>query len=219
MDSLIEHSLPFIARWGAWTLAGLLVLALAGIVRLGRGGSLLVPRRWSARVGSAGLVVLGACLAFGLYTVLGPLAPVLAQVRSVEVLVGRPVQELSYMKVEDETPARLGDLRGKVVLVNLWATWCPSCRTELPEIDRLQRTYADRGLVVVTLSNEEREPLLRFAAEHPLTTLNVRTADLAWLDVDGRPLSLVIDRRGVVRECVIGGRTYDEFDAMVQRYL
>jgi len=110
-------------------------------------------------------------------------------------------------------------LRGKVVLVNLWATWCPPCRKELPEIDRLQKAYADRGLVVVTLSDEERARLLKFSAEHPLTTLNVYASELGWLNVGGRPLSMVIDRGGVVRECIIGGRSYAEFEAKVAKYL
>ena len=73
--------------------------------------------------------------------------------------------------------------------------------------------------MVVTVSNEDRDLLRTFAAEHPLSTLNVRASELDWMDVKGRPLSLVIDRRGVVRACVIGRREYAEFESMVRRYL
>jgi hypothetical protein len=93
------------------------------------------------------------------------------------------------------------------------------CRRELPEIDRLQKLYAQRGVTVVTLSTEERRDLLEFAADHPLRTLNVYAPRFAWLDVQGRPLSLVIDRRGVVRACFIGARTYAEFEREVTKCL
>ena len=73
--------------------------------------------------------------------------------------------------------------------------------------------------MVVTLSNEERDLLLRFAKQHPFTTLNAYASQLGWLAVPGRPLSMVIDRDGVVRECMIGARSYDELREKVERYL
>jgi thiol-disulfide isomerase/thioredoxin len=219
MAEQIERALPLLAAWGAWIFAALLAAALLGIWRLGRGRRLLVPARWPARFGSAGLFLLALVFGGGIYLLLGPMRPMLDQVRYIEGTVGRPAGDLGFRQVKDDAPRRLSELQGKVVLVNLWATWCPPCRKELPEIDKLQKAYADRGLVVVTLSDEERARLLEFAAEHPLTTLNVYASELGWLNVGGRPLSLVIDRGGVVRECIIGGRSYAEFEAKVAKYL
>jgi thiol-disulfide isomerase/thioredoxin len=219
MEQQIERALPLMAGWGVWILAALCAVSLFGIWRLGRGRRLLVPARWTRRTGSAGLVILAALSAGGIYLFLGPMRPMLAQVRYIEGTVGKPAADVAFRRVADDAPRRLSELQGKVVLVNLWATWCPPCRKELPEIDKLQKDYADRGLVVVTLSDEERGRLLKFAAEHPLTTLNVYAQELGWLDVGGRPLSLVIDRQGVVRECMIGGRSYAEFEAKVAKYL
>jgi thiol-disulfide isomerase/thioredoxin len=105
------------------------------------------------------------------------------------------------------------------VVLNLWATWCPPCRRELPDLDRLQKAYASQGLVVVTLSNEERGPLQEYAARYPISTVNVYTEDLDWMDVDGRPLTFVIDRQGVVRACFIGTRSYDAFEREVEPWL
>jgi len=215
----IERALPVVAIWGVWILAALLVAALWAIWRLGRGERFLVPARWSARTGSLGLLALAALFAAGLYGLLGPMRPMLDQVRSIEGTVGRRAGELSFRQVGDDTPHRLSELRGKVVLVNLWATWCPPCRQEMPDINRLQQAYSDRGLVVVTVSSEERGSLLEFAAAHPLATLNVYATRLGWLDVGGRPLSVVIDRGGVVRECVIGARSYADFEQKVKKYL
>jgi len=219
MEALLERSLPIIAAGGAWILAALLAATLLAMWRVGRGRRLLVPERWPSRIGQLGLLSCAALLGGGLLLLLGPMRPMLEQVRSVQGAVGRPARELAFLQVADDAPRRLSELRGKVVLLNLWATWCPPCRKEMPAIDRLQRDYADRGLVAVTLSNEERDRLRAFAAEHPLTTLNVYALRLGWLDVGGRPLTLVIDRGGVVRACMIGGRTYADFEKAVKKYL
>ena len=219
MPFQLERALPFVAIWGAWILAVLLAAALMVVWRLGRGRRLLIPARWPGRIGAAGSIVVAAICALGLFGLMGPMRPMLSQVRSISGTVGRPAGDLDFRLVADQTPRRLSELRGQVVLVNLWATWCPPCRTELPDINRLQSVYADRGLVVVTLSNEERDLLVRFATRYPFTTLNAYASELGWLDVPGRPLSMVIDRNGVVRECIIGARNYDELSETVERVL
>ena len=215
----IERALPFIANYGVWSLAGLIALAALGIWRLGRGRPHRIPARWPGRVGAGLLLLATGLFGGGIYGLLGPMRPLLDQVRYITGVVGQPARELEFLQVADDAPRSLSEFAGKVVLVNLWATWCPPCRKELPDIDRLQRAYADHGLVVVTLSNEERGKLLAFAAQHPLHTLNVYASQLGWVDVPGRPLSLLIDRRGVVRECLIGQRGYSEFEGMVKKYL
>lgn len=73
--------------------------------------------------------------------------------------------------------------------------------------------------MVVTVSSEKRAQLAKFAAEHPLTTLNVYAADLGWFEIPGRPLSVVIDRQGTVREVIVGSREYREFERMVVPWL
>ena len=219
MEPQVERLLPVLAQWGQWIFGAVVLFAILGIVRLGRGGRLLVPPRWRARVASAllaGVAGLGAC---GLLLVLGPMRPVLAQVRYVGGIANHPARELAFRSVADDTPHRLSELRGKVVVLNLWATWCGPCRRELPGMDRIARDYASRGLVVVTLSTEEREHLLAFAEKHPVSTLNVYAARTGWLDVNGRPLTLVIDREGVVREVMIGARSYEELERALGRWV
>jgi thiol-disulfide isomerase/thioredoxin len=215
MEGLMERALPFLAAWGAWSLAALLAVSLFGVWRLRPSR----PGRWPARLGFAGLLVLAVLSGGGVYALRVPMRPMLEQLNTIRGTVGRPAGDLEFRQVADDAPRRLSELRGKVVLVNLWATWCPPCRKELPEIDKLQKAYSDSGLVVVTLSDEERGRLQKFAAEHPLSTLNVYTQQLGWLNVGGRPLSMIIDRQGVVRDCVIGGRDYAEFEAKVKKLL
>ena len=101
--------------------------------------------------------------------------------------------------------ASLSALRGKVVVLNIWATWCHPCRQEIPQLQALHATYADRGLTVVGVSIDAagteagiREFVHEFAMTYPI-----------WLDPDERvtsrfltigvPETFVIDRSGVIR--------------------
>lgn len=75
------------------------------------------------------------------------------------------------LKLVDGTTIKLEDKKGKVVLVNLWATWCGPCRSEMPELIKLQDKYRDQGFEVIGLDtdeNETPEQIKEFAAEMKL---------------------------------------------------
>ena len=209
MSDLIDRLLPLLASWGVWIAGGLLAAALLGIWRLARGGT------WPRRLGAALLALAALVPAGALYLFLGPMAPVFSEVRRLHGAVGQPAPELAFQDLGTGAPHRLSELKGKVVLVNLWATWCPPCRKEMPDLDQLQVRYADRGLVVVTVSNEERELLQTFAAKYPMRTMNAHSPELGWYDVPGRPLTFVVDRNGTVRHFLTGGHPYEDFEEAV----
>jgi cytochrome c biogenesis protein CcmG/thiol:disulfide interchange protein DsbE len=215
----IERLLPFIAQWGVWSLGAAMLAVVVSIVWLGRGSRALVPARWPARIASLLLVLAGLVCALGEFALLGPMRPMLAQVRSLNGISNQPAGELDFRAVADDAPHRLSELRGQVVVLNLWATWCGPCLHELPAMDRIAHEYGSRGLAVVTFSTEDRTRLRAFADRHPVSTLNVYAAHAGWLDVRGRPLTLVIDRGGVVREVLIGARTYEELAQTLERWI
>ena len=218
MSEELDRLLPLIATWGFWIVGGLLAAVLLGIWLLGRGGRFLVPPTWPRRLGSGALALTLLPLAGILFLLLGPMAPNLAEVRRLQDAVGQPAPELVVQEVATGAAHRISDLKGKVVLVNLWATWCPPCRKEMPALDKLQADYADQGLVVLTVSDEDRDLLQAFAAEHPLRTLNASSTDLGWYDVPGRPVTFVIDRDGNIREFLTGGHPYEDFEAAVRPF-
>jgi thiol-disulfide isomerase/thioredoxin len=220
MSDTANAIFSFVAFWGLWLGLALLVAALAGMVRLGRGHRRGLPPGWAGRAGMLALLLVAGASGFFLYAVTGPLDSLLDGVRRFHHVLGEEVPDLELRRVADDTELHLHELRGDVTLVNLWATWCPPCVHELPELDRLQETYRERGLTVVTLSQEERQKLLDFAAENAYGMTNVYAADVGWLDVGpSRPISVVLDRRGALREFTVGARDYAGFESMVRPYL
>jgi thiol-disulfide isomerase/thioredoxin len=207
MEHALERNLVAIAQWGPWLAGALLIFCLFALRRLGRRGLSVLP-------------LLGALLSLAaLGLMLGPMRPMLAEVRRLHSLVGTEARDVAFVRVADGSPRRLSELRGKVVLVNVWATWCMPCRHEMPELDRLQRDLEGRGLVVMTASNESLDTLRKYETENHPATLGVAAPTLGWMDAPGRPLSFVIDRQGRVRDLMIGGQTYDRFERAVRPYL
>lgn len=100
-------------------------------------------------------------------------------------------------------------LRGRVVLVNVWATWCAPCRVEMPALQQLADAYAAEGVVVLGLS-VDRGPAAEvdaFLAErdimYPVAIVDDRTV-AAFGGVRGYPTSLLLDRTGVIVHSVVG---------------
>ena len=131
-------------------------------------------------------------------------------------LLNRPMapREFSLQLVGTESVnLRLSELRGKVVFLNFWATWCPPCRDEMPSMESLYRRYKDEGLEIVAVNlRESHEQVLAFMNEYELTFPAV-------LDLDGRiggaygvqaiPTSFLINREGQIVARLVGFKDWD----------
>lgn len=107
------------------------------------------------------------------------------------------------LRTQDGAAVRLADLKGNVVLVDFWASWCPPCKASFPALDALYREYRDRGVEVLAINLDERQrDADAFLAEHPhtLTVLfDPKGTSAAAFGVQGMPSSFVIDRDGIIR--------------------
>ena len=105
----------------------------------------------------------------------------------------------------------LSDLRGRPVLINFWASWCPPCRSEMPAMQRVYNDFNEKGFTVLAVNlthNDRLDKALAFAELHKLTFPIL-------LDLDGSidhsyqvrslPTSFFVDGEGVIRKVVVGG--------------
>jgi cytochrome c biogenesis protein CcmG, thiol:disulfide interchange protein DsbE len=106
---------------------------------------------------------------------------------------------------------RLSDLRGKVVLVNIWASWCPPCRAEMPAIERTYQAYKDRRFTVLAIDSTVQDTVDNahsFAIENKLSfpIFMDETGEITRLyNIQSLPTSFFIGPDGVIREVVVGG--------------
>ena len=109
-------------------------------------------------------------------------------------------------------------LRGKVVLVNFWATWCPPCRKEMPDLDALYRRFHDRGFVILGISDEEAGKVKQLLAEQSVTypiLLDPGRKVNELFRIDGIPKSFLYDRSGKMVSSAIDMRTQGQFLGML----
>jgi thiol-disulfide isomerase/thioredoxin len=118
-----------------------------------------------------------------------------------------PAPEVAMQDIDGRT-IRPADLRGKVVIVNFWATWCPPCRAEIPDLVALQTAYADH-VQVIGVSQDEGgvEVVRRFAAaQHMNYPIVMMTPELekAFPGIAALPTSFIVDRSGRIVQRHVG---------------
>ena len=137
-------------------------------------------------------------------------------------LVGSPAPEIVLKDLQGRD-VKLSDLRGKVVLVNFWATWCKPCKEEMPAMQASYDKLRDKGFVVLAVN--ELEDTAR-VAEHIRThghtfevVMDHNNQVANKYGVVGLPASFLIDPQGIVRERISGSLlTESRIEEMVQRY-
>lgn len=114
----------------------------------------------------------------------------------------------------------LRELRGKVVLVNFWATWCPPCRKEMPDLEALSKEFGPKGLIILAVSDEDAAKVNLFIAEHKYSypiLLDPGRKVNRMMFVEGIPKSFVYDREGKLVAQAIDMRTHRQFLEMLSR--
>jgi thiol-disulfide isomerase/thioredoxin len=153
------------------------------------------------------MAVLTLALSFGLVPGQdGALAPVLM----LKTLQGRTINLSAY--------------RGRVVLLNFWATWCPPCRAEMPDLIKMQREYRGRGLQVIGVTyppeeiGEVRQFVRKLKVNYPIA-LGTKETKALFSQSETLPLTIVIDREGNIRERIEGILLPQEFEQKIKPLL
>lgn len=151
-----------------------------------------------------GLALIGASVYFILQD-----APPQTDLSAVPVKVNYPAPELTLTDMQGDSSS-LADYRGQIILVNLWATWCPPCKEEMPALESFYRKHESDGFVIVAINDGDPVPdVIQFVEEYGLTFP-------VWLDPTyiateqafktlNLPSSFVISREGIIVLSWVGG--------------
>jgi len=132
-----------------------------------------------------------------------------------------PAPDVQFTKL-DGSSFRLKDLKGRVVLLNFWATWCVPCRNEIPSLSAMQTDLDSRGLSVIGVSYDDTADLVQeFQKDIPQTYQIVLGGREVGSELPASPLptTYIIDRQGRIREKMIGERTRSAFEAVIKPLL
>ncbi len=121
-------------------------------------------------------------------------------------------------------PVSSSDFKGKVVLIDFWATWCGPCRTEIPRYVEMQKKYAEKGLVVIGVSLDQQGPgvVKRFVKEQHVDYLMLMGDEKIAADygpIDAIPTTVIIDRTGRIRDRKVGTTDPVAYEAALEKIL
>ena len=137
-------------------------------------------------------------------------------------LIGNPAKPFTITSLDGKTIS-LNSLKGKVVILNFWATGCPPCRAEIPEFVQFYRDSKKKGVVIIGLSINDRDAALQEFIKanrinYPIVNDSenqvARFYGIKWI-----PTTFVIDRKGIIRDMRVGGIDRQELLKMVEPYL
>lgn len=159
--------------------------------------------------------ITGTVLALG---ILGPVA-------EAALPVGKPAPRFQARTLSGK-PFRLSDLRGQVVLLDFWMIGCPPCRIEMPELQKLYRKYADKGLRIIGVTQMDPTPQQAKAALKELGVTYPAVLDpgnkiAERYRLEAHPTTVLIDRQGIVRQVNTGYLKGEEkeIEAAIRRLL
>lgn len=114
--------------------------------------------------------------------------------------VGQPFPSLSEIQLEGSLPT---DLKGKIVLIDFWASWCGPCKKSFPVLESLHRDYKDKGVVILAVNEDKDERLMtQFLVKNPSTFSIVRDAEhqlVSLVGLETMHSSFIIDGNGKVK--------------------
>lgn len=137
---------------------------------------------------------------------------------------GREAPDFELVDVATGKNVKLSDYRGKAVLLNFWATWCPPCKVEIPWFIDLQKQYSSDGLVIlgVAMDDASKEEIAKFAKDmdinYPILLGTEKVGDV-YGGVEALPTTFYIGRDGKVVDRVFGLRSHSEVEDKVKTAL
>jgi cytochrome c biogenesis protein CcmG/thiol:disulfide interchange protein DsbE len=129
----------------------------------------------------------------------------------------KKLSELNLLTL-DGKEVKLSDYKGKVVLINFWASWCPPCKEEMPILEKVYQKYNDKNFVILAVNMDTSEGAMReFLEKNRYSFPIVRIKGEAGLNLPGLPTSYLVDKEGSVKKIRLG--VYRELEEDLSKLL
>lgn len=126
------------------------------------------------------------------------------------------------LKNLDGKSVKLSDFKGKVLIIDFWATWCPPCKAEIPDFIDLYKTYQKKGLVILGIALDDKEKVSKFAKDYNINypiVIGDQSISALYGGITGIPTTFIIDRKGVIKAVHVGYKTKDVFEKEIKALL
>lgn len=148
------------------------------------------------------------------------------------IIAASKAQDLKALEKTDDIKSIMTDAKGKVILLNFWASWCAPCVKEFPELVKLYRDYKDKNFSIVFISLDDLsdidpkvKPFLQKQGVDFTTYYNKFSKPEELIDyIDknwqgGIPSTYIYDKEGIMKTGILGGRKYSDFESEIKKYL
>ncbi len=220
MEDFIGNNAKLIVEWGQIITLFIIALCSYLIYKIGEKNKYYLPKGILGYFSAIILVLIISlsCLAFLKVTNMKPRISMV--IGALESLHNKPAPEFEFNLLSDNSKKNIKDYYGNVVLLNYWATWCAPCIKEMPELNKLQKKYEGKGLVVLVLSDEEKDKLLKFAQKKPFIAIAAYSTEFDWADIQTeRPMTFLINKEGIIVDYFTGGYDLEFFETEILKYL
>ena len=212
MRDFIAHNAKFVLEWGQLLLLILTIICAVCIYKTVNTKNYFITNKlikWISAI---------CCFLIIIFSVLGIIGlsfekpHTLSILKKFDKIKNQKAPSLSFKLISDNEEKNIQDYFGNVILVNFWATWCAPCLKEIPDLNRLQAEFKDKGLVVVTLSDESRETLIDFISQNPFESISGYVDNNEWANINlgtVRPVTFLIDKNENFLEYYTGAYDFD----------
>lgn len=175
-----------------------------------------VQIKWSLRVI---FLLINITIGSILFMINFPLKPMVTSLAKVQRSIGEHLEDFAFTTLSDNQSHTLADYQGKVLVLNFWATYCGPCLQEFPDLHKLENRYQGR-VEVLALSDEEPDHIRRVIQKLDAPSQVGRYSNEKWMNLESfRPVTIILDKDGIIREYTFGRNSLEEFNKMVIKYL